>query len=213
MSVVQQVRSKWIPVIETVRSLFGAIAFEVNLCRSHQKGKLTALHQGPCASLCNQENNTHCVTDRRCLFININTSEVDCSGLDPCFCLVHVFHHPSCCFSFILVASVICIWNKIASSNTPLNHLTMSFILRRDTVVLHGWREVLNYTQSLKGLVDMTGWIQPRIAPWQAIHSSSLLINVPHAIQAKSNSHLFNITINSHDQWHFSSIHTLYKYW
>ena len=58
MSAVQQVRSKWIPAIETVRSLFGAITFKVNVCRSHQKGKSTALHQGSCASLYNQENNT-----------------------------------------------------------------------------------------------------------------------------------------------------------
>ena len=83
------------------------------------------------------------------------------SGPWPVFCLVHVFHHPSCCFSFIHAASAICIWNKITSSYKPLNHLTVDFILRRDAVVLHGWREVLNCTKSLKGLVDMTVWIQP----------------------------------------------------
>ena len=118
MSVVQQVRSKWIPAIETVRSLFGAsgtsnrpIAFEVNLCSSHQKGKATVLRLGSCTSLCNQENNTHCVTERGCLFIN--TSEVNCWILDPCFSLVQVFHHPSCWFLFVFVASVICIQNRM----------------------------------------------------------------------------------------------------
>ena len=50
------------------------------------------------------------------------------------------------------------------------------------------------------------------IVPRQAIHRLPFLMSLQDVNYPKSNSHLFNITISSHVQRHFSSIHTLYKY-
>ena len=48
------------------------------------------------------------------------------------------------------------------------------------------------------------------IVPWQAIHRLPFLMSLQDVNYPKSNSHLFNITINSHDQELFLSIHILF---
>ena len=49
------------------------------------------------------------------------------------------------------------------------------------------------------------------IAPRHAIDKLTLLLNISHAIQAKSNSPLFNIQLTSHLQEIFLSIHILFR--